>query len=109
MVNFEYNFTFKGFTVQVFYEDDEIVQYTITSIVVKGNEYELPETVVNSLTEHDDINHLEEYVFAIENKDFDWIKNIYSDLLKINEKYFDNQDTDESAVINLVKHLLPTH
>lgn len=107
IVVFEYEFTFKGFTVHVCYEDDETVQYTINSIVVKGNEYELPESVVDSLTEIEDLNHLEDYIYAIENRDFDWIKNLYSDLLKINEKYIDNSFTDEATVVNLIYHLLP--
>lgn len=107
-VVFEYEFTFKGFTVHVCYEDDETVQYSINSIVIKDNEYELPETVVDSLTEYEDLNHLEDYIYAIENRDFDWIKNLYSDLLKINEKYIDNSFVDELTVINLIKHLLPT-
>jgi hypothetical protein len=106
-VVFEYQFTFKGFTVYVYYEDDETVHYSITSIVIKGNEYVLPERVVDSLTEIEDLNHLEDYIFAIENRDFDWIKSLYSDLLKINEKYIDNSFTDEATVVNLIYHLLP--
>jgi len=83
---FTFYFTYKKFEIGIQYESDESVQYYIISV----ESYNLPENSVEFLNEMEDIKHIDDYLYALENGDFDWIKEIYKDLIRFDKKYINN-------------------
>lgn len=83
---FTFYFTYKKFEIGIQYESDESVQYYIISV----ESYNLPENSVEFLNEMEDIKHIDDYLYALENGDFDWIKEIYKDLIRFDKKHINN-------------------
>jgi hypothetical protein len=92
---FTFYFTYKKFEIGIQYESDESVQYYIISV----ESYNLPENSVEFLNEMEDIKHIDEYLYALEDGYFDWIKDIYKDLNRIDKKYNDVPNTDAKNFI----------
>jgi hypothetical protein len=63
---FTFYFTYKKFEIGIQYESVEF------------------------LNEMEDIKHIDDYLYALENGDFDWIKEIYKDLIRFDKKYINN-------------------
>lgn len=98
-VVFNFYFTYKKFEIGIQYESDESVQYYILSI----DGFNLPEGVIDELTETENIEHIDDYLYALENGDFDWVKEIYKDLNGFMEKHINRDVVNTDAKELIIK------
>lgn len=98
---FVFEFCLRGVVANVFYEDDDYIQYQIVSVQAKREVYELSERIGEMTAESGDIHELEAFVYAIESGEFDWIKNLYTDLTKILSKY-EGDNINRDVLENIV-------
>lgn len=79
-------FHIKNFKLGVQYEDDENLQFWIEEI--QG--VDLPEDYFENIIEAGDLNEFEEFIMAVADGEFNYIKKIYSTLKKLEEQYDDD-------------------
>ncbi len=96
---FSFYFTYKKFEIGIQYESDELVQYYILSV----NSFNLSGSAVKHLSEKENIKHIDDYLYALENGDFDWVKEIYKDLNSFMEKHINRDVVNTDAKEFVIK------
>lgn len=80
------SFSIKNIEASIQIEDDNEYQFWVKEVY----NIDLPENYYNDMLEYGDIHDFENFIMAIKDGDFNYIKSIYNSLLKLQETYQDD-------------------